>query len=146
MIGCFDLMRRLVSASSQALASFPKVFNVDVSISGTTFWHETWIAHQKFRMILENYQALLWWISQTGSFLSKVLKQSTLNQLQEQLQELDFQQRYHIFLSAFLLGCLLWETGNQRLKYKLVDKKWRLYHCGEKRRATSTSFHLLPWC
>ena len=90
MIGCFDLMRRLVSASSQALASFPKVFNVDVSISGTTFWHETWIAHQKFRMILENYQALLWWIYQTGSFLSKVLKQSTLNQLQEQLQELGF--------------------------------------------------------
>ena len=36
--------------------------------------------------------------------MSKVLKQSTLNQLQEQLQELGFQQRYHTFLSAFPLG------------------------------------------
>ena len=33
--------------------------------------------------------------------MSKVLKQSTLNQLQEQLQELGFQQRYHIFCQAF---------------------------------------------
>ena len=54
--------------------------------------------------------------------MSKVLKQSMLNQLQEQLQELSFQQRYHTFLSAFPLGRLLWKTGSQRLKYKLVDK------------------------
>ena len=47
--------------------------------------------------------------------------ESTWIRLQEQLQELSFQQRYHTFLSAFLLGCLLWQTGNQRLAYKLVD-------------------------
>ena len=36
--------------------------------------------------------------------MSKVLKQSTLKQLREQLKELDFQQRYHTFLTAFPLG------------------------------------------
>ena len=39
--------------------------------------------------------------------MSKELKQSTLNQPQEQLQELGFQQRYHTLMTAFLLGRLL---------------------------------------
>ena len=40
----------------------------------------------------------------------KVLKQSTWNQLQEQLQELSFQERYHTFLLDLPLDRLLWQT------------------------------------
>ena len=40
----------------------------------------------------------------------KVLKQSAWNQLQEQLQELSFQERYCAFLSDLPLDCLLWQT------------------------------------
>ena len=52
---------------------------------------------------------------------NKELKQATRNQLQEQLQYLSFQERYHKFLSSFLLDRLLWQTGNQLQKYNIRD-------------------------
>ena len=47
----------------------------------------------------------------------KVLKQSTWNQLQEQLQELSFQERFHSLLPGLPLDRLLWQTKGCRARY-----------------------------